>query len=109
MNEFEQIGKKTPFKETDAEIDAMLSRITDATINGKAAARKAQVMRRNFGYVSVAAMFAIVLAVAVKVLSPSDSYYDMIQSSDTVAEMLNEMGDDEVSEQVYYTLNAMPD
>lgn len=109
MNEFENIGKQMPFKETEAEIDALLSRITDATINGASDARKTNVLRRNLGYVSVAAMFAIVLAVAVKLLTPSDSYYDMIQDSDTMADVLNEMGDDEVSEQVYYSLNSVSD
>ena len=109
MNGFEEIGKKMPFKESDAEIDAMLSRIASSTVNGKAAARKVELRRRNFGYVSVAAVFAIALTVAVKMLSANDSYYDLIQESETVAEVLNEMGDEDVEQQVYYTLNTVPE
>lgn len=110
MRNFEEIGKALPYRETDNDVDAIIDRITAATIAGADSRRhRAAIHRLIYTASAVAAVIALFATVAIKTIADKPSTYDSVMQSESVAEVLNQMGDDAVEGEVYYTQNALAD
>ena len=110
MRNFEEIGKVLPYRETDNDVDAIVDRITAATIAGAdSRRRKASIHRLVYTVSAAAAAIALFATAAVNSIANKPSAYDSVMQSESVAEVLNQMGDDAVEGEVYYTQNAIAD
>lgn len=107
MKQFNEIGKKMPFRENDEQVDALLLNITARAIEQAPKRRRTAVVRRFAFAASAAAVVALMISVAVNILNAKPSTYDMVMSSQSVAEVLTQMPDDEVESEVFYTQNAI--
>lgn len=109
MNDFEKIGKQMPYRESDAEVEAMLQRITLSTLErAKQAPKPKAAHRRYWTYAaSAAAVVAIAVGVAISTFgSREQSYYDMVVGSESMADVLDEVSDDTLEKEAYYTVNS---
>ncbi|MGM9803405.1 MAG: hypothetical protein ACI308_04430 [Muribaculaceae bacterium] len=109
MIDFEKIGKRMPYRETDQQIDALCSQISTNTINGARSNNRVSLPRRIAFITSAAAALVLAVTATIQMTKHEPSVYETIINSESVAEVLNQMGDDAVESEVYYTLNAMPD
>ncbi|MGN0213291.1 MAG: hypothetical protein ACI4AH_00605 [Muribaculaceae bacterium] len=107
MKQFDEIGKPMPFRETNEQVDALLQNITACAIEQAPQRHRSAVVRRFAFAASAAAVVALVVSVAIHGLNSKPSAYDMVMSSQSVAEVLTQMPDDEVESEVYYTQNAI--
>lgn len=111
MKDFEKIGKAMPYRESDAEVDAILGRVAANALAASGTKRGRGVISRYIGYAASAAAVAV-LAVTMGLHffgQSSTSVYDMVLNSDSMAEVLSEMDADAVNEEAYYTVNLLPE
>ena len=87
MKDFEEIGKQMPYRESDAEVDALLSRVQARTLAEAPAKRKRALVNQN----------------------SSNSIYHTIINSESMAEVLSDMDSEAVAAQEYYTQNVLPE
>lgn len=108
MKKFEEIGKVMPFKETDQNVDAFIDQITINTIISADSRQEKKTQILKF-FTSMAAAVVLFAIGSLKFINNKPSTYDAVMNSESVAELLNDMGDEAVESEVYYTQNAMPD
>ncbi len=112
MKDFEEIGKKMPYRESEDEVDALLSRVTARALAEAPSKRKRTMVTR---YISYAASAAAVAVIAVTVglhlmnQSSTSSIYDTVINSESMSEVLSDMDSEALAAQEYYTVNVLPE
>ena len=110
MKDFNEIGKHLPYRETDQQVDAMLEHITQYTLQGGAKSRRKKALVQRLTFItSAAAAIAIFASVAINSFINKPSTYDAVMNSESIAEVLNQMGDEAVESEVFYAQIAMPE
>lgn len=112
MKDFEEIGKQMPYRESDAEVDALLSRVQARALAEAPAKRKRALVTRYISYAASAAAVAVIaLTVGLHLMSQnsSNSIYHTIINSESMAEVLSDMDSETVAAQEYYTQNVLPE
>ena len=112
MKDFEEIGKQMPYRESDAEVDALLSRVQARALAKAPAKRKRALVTRYISYAASAAAVAVIaLTVWLHLMSQnsSNSIYHTIINSESMAEVLSDMDSEAVAAQEYYTQNVLPE
>ncbi|MBQ6209807.1 MAG: hypothetical protein IJK42_08560 [Prevotella sp.] len=110
MKEFEQIGKRLPYREKEEYIEQLVDRCTEQAIGMKDAHRPTDKHRRMYWVAASAAAAVLLFAIV---------WPHLVSNPDTVAEsevvespidhFLNSLSDDEAQQLAYYEVEEIPE
>ncbi|MGN0229717.1 MAG: hypothetical protein ACI4BH_07905 [Muribaculaceae bacterium] len=109
MKDFEKIGKKMPYRESEEDVDALLSRVTARALAEAPSKRKRTMVTRYISYAASAAAVAVIaVTVGLHLMNQSStSIYDTVINSESMAEVLSDMDSEALAAQEYYTVNVL--
>lgn len=105
--DFEHIGKKLPYQESEEYLDTLIARVSEGVV----ARRKSQKLRRKriMMFTSVAAMLLLVIGIGINVMNQRSEKVVVTSVEGPVDEFLNALTDEEVAQLPYYEIEEIPE
>lgn len=108
--DFETVGKRLPYKETEGYVNDLVARCADRAIASRNASRLARPFMRRVG-IAVTSMAAALLAAAVifpAISGGSVTTVEAIAQSSSLGDVLSSMSNDELAAIDYYSFDDIP-
>jgi hypothetical protein len=107
MNEFEEIGKKLPYVESEEYVDSLVERCTQHVVASKPVVKRRALHKWYYAASAVAA--AIVIAFLAFSFLGRDNDYERISHSQNLDQVLSEMSDNQAQDISCYSVEEVPE
>lgn len=108
MNDFNQIGKRMPFSESEGYVDSLIDKCAASALAQRSGHHRRTVIRRICFYSSGIAA-ALLVAFLLFSRFQAQNEYKRIEKSQSLNEVLSSLSDKQVQDVTYYNLDDIPD